>query len=73
MPVTRDNLQEVFKYHAPKEGQPEQYEAIRKAGYEFANAILTLTPSCADQQAALRLVREACMTANAAVALEGKI
>jgi hypothetical protein len=39
----------------------------------LAEAILENTPQCADQQAALRHVREAVMTANAAVALEGLI
>lgn len=71
--VNKDNLDEVFKYHAPKEGQPEKYEKIRAAAKEFARVILENTPACADQSAALRLVREAGFTANAAVALEGII
>lgn len=32
--------------------------------------IVATTPACADQSAALRAVREAVMTANAAIALE---
>ena len=36
-------------------------------------ALIENTPTCADQQAALRHVREAVMTANAAVALNGKV
>jgi hypothetical protein len=73
MPVNRDNLLDVFSYHAPKPGQTEKYEELRNAAFSFAKAILELTPTCADQQAAIRLVREATMTANAAIALEGKI
>lgn len=73
MPVTRDNLDDVFTYHAPSVDQVETYEKLRGDARAFARAILELTPSCADQQAALRHVREALMTANAAVALKGAI
>jgi len=73
MPVTKENLSEVFTYHAPDDLQLEQYGALRMAAFDFALTIIENTPSCADQQAALRLVREAVMTANAAVALRGKV
>lgn len=73
MPVTRQNLESVFSYHKPTGDQPAHYEAIRAAAKAFAATILDHTPGCADQQAALRLVREAVMTANAAVALEGEV
>lgn len=73
MPVTKGNLNEVFSYHAPTAGQPEKYQAIRSAARALAEAILDSTPVCADQQAALRHVREAMMTANAAVALGGEV
>jgi hypothetical protein len=73
MPVDESNLKDVFTYHAPDEAQLLQYSAIRTAAREFALTILENTPTCADQQAALRLCREAVMTANAAVALKGRI
>jgi hypothetical protein len=73
MPVTTGNVDSVFKYHAPKEGQPAQYEAIRAGARELAKTILANTPQCADQQAALRLLREAVMTANASIAMEGLV
>ena len=73
MPVTRENLKDVFTYHAPTEIQQQQYQAIRSAAADFAFVLLENTPTCADQQAALRLLRESVMTANAAVALNGKI
>lgn len=73
MPVTHANLDEVFRYHAPKGDEPDKYEAINKAAKELAAVILNCTMPCADQQAALRLVREARMTANAAVALRGLV
>jgi hypothetical protein len=39
-------------------------------GY-YAGVLVANTPKCADQSAAIRLVREAVMTANAAIALKG--
>jgi hypothetical protein len=73
MPVTRANIDDVFTYHAPDSDQLVTYEKLRSSAREFAKAILELTPGCADQQAAIRLVREAVMTANAAVALKGSV
>lgn len=73
MPVTFDNVDDVFTYHAPDADQQEAYTAINEAAKNLAVVILDKTPACADQQAALRQVREARMTANAAVALRGKV
>lgn len=70
--IEKTHLTHWFTYHAPEEGQPAKYEEIRKAGLTFATVILELTPSCADQSAAIRLVREAVFTANAAIACKGK-
>lgn len=66
-------LDHVFKYHAPTADQPEKYEALRSAAKQFAATIQELAPACADQSAALRHVREALMTANAAISLDGKL
>ena len=73
MPVTKENLRDVFTYHAPTELQVAQLQAVRDAGYNLAAAILEHCPPCADQQAAIRLVREAVMTANAAIVLRGAV
>jgi len=66
-------LQEVFSYHAPTGDQELRYVAIRNAARWFAQAILTNTEKSADQSAALRKIREAVMTANAAIALEKQL
>lgn len=62
-------LDNVFSYHKPFGDQPERYEKIRAAGKEFARVVLATTPRCPDQTAAIRKVREAVMTANAAIAI----
>lgn len=68
-----DKLLPIFTYHPPKAEQLESYQELRRAAYGFALAVLVYTPRCADQSAALRKIREAVMTANAAVALEGRV
>ncbi len=67
------DLNHIFSYHAPEGEQNIQYEAIREAGKHFARVILECSPSCADQSAAIRKVRETVFTANAAVALKGRL
>lgn len=68
-PIDLDN---IFSYHAPTPEQLPKYDALRAAAKEFARAIIEKTPASADQSAAIRHVREAVMTANAAIALEEK-
>lgn len=70
--MTQEQLDNWFQYHAPKQGQAEVYTQIRDAGKVFAEKIMALVPPSADQTAAIRKVREAVFTANAAIACEGK-
>ena len=65
-------LDNVFSYHKPFGDQPQRYEAIRAKAKELATVILLATPKCADQSAAIRKLREAVMTANAAIAINEK-
>jgi len=66
------DLDNVFMYHAPNEEQIEKYKAIREQGKKLAEIIVACTPVCADQTAAIRKIREAVMTANAAIATNGR-
>ena len=68
--VTQQNLREVFSYQEPSDGQVERMQHIRAAAADLADAILKDAPTCPDQTAAIRKVREAAMTANAAIVLE---
>ena len=72
MAITLDDLAHWFTYHAPTEPQIKSYQVIRDAGLEFAAAVLDHTPPSADQTAAIRKIREAVMTANAAIACGGR-
>lgn len=70
IPEMIDNL---FTYHTPKPGQQERYQAIREAAKALAHVIVANTSeNSPDQSAAIRHLREAVMTANASIALEGE-
>lgn len=73
MPLGIADLEELFKYHPPDPDQQLKYVEIREAAKAFAKVILEKTPVSADQTAAIRKIREAVMTANAAIALYGKV
>ena len=70
--ITKEQLDNWFTYHPPAGGQVEAYQRLRDAARVFADVVVELTPPSADQTAAVRKIREAVMTANAAIACEGK-
>ena len=61
----------LFTYHPPTEADKLNYTAINDAALALARAIVRNTPDGSDRSAAIRHVREARMTANAAVACKG--
>jgi len=69
--ITAEQLQNWFTYHSPSQEQLPKYQAIREAGLNLAQVIVANSPASADQTVAIRLIREACMTANAAIACGG--
>ena len=70
--ITPEQLADWFTYHPPEGDQPEKYSKIRAAGLAFARVVVENTPASADQTDAIRKIREAVMTANAAIACGGK-
>jgi len=68
------NIDHVFDYHPPETPDvAARYMAIRAAAKSLAHVIVQNTPASADQSASLRHLREAIMTANAAIALNGTL
>jgi hypothetical protein len=65
------DIENLFTYHPPSRRQQEQYEAIRTAAKLMAHVIVVSVPNGADKSAAIRKLREAVMTANAAIATSG--
>lgn len=67
------NNADVVAHHAPDREQIQRITTIRSAARNFLDAIDANCPASADATAAKRKVREAIMTANAAIVLNGLI
>ena len=65
------DLDNRFTYHAPKEGQPEVYEAIRAAGRQLAELVNEKVPDGREKSLAVTHIEDAVMWANAALARHG--
>lgn len=61
-------IENAFTYHAPKEGQPEKYQAIREKAKELAYLIKKLVPDSREQSLAMTKLEECSMWANAGIA-----
>ena len=61
-------LENNYKYHAPKEGQPAKYEALRAKAKELAYLIDELCPQSRERSVAHTQLETAVMWANAAIA-----
>lgn len=61
-------IENNYKYHAPKEGQPAKYEAIREKAKELAYLIDGECPNSREKSLAMTNLEQAVMWANAAVA-----
>jgi len=65
---TQADLEKIFTYHPPKDGQAEKYTQIRDAGAYFAEMIVLLSPPSREQTHAINKIQEAVMWANAGIA-----
>lgn len=57
-----------FKYHKPKEGQPEKYQGIREKSKELAWLIEETCPESREKALAITKLEESVMWANASIA-----
>ena len=64
----KDQIENDFKYHPPKEGQKEKYEDIRARGKNFALLIKKHCPDGREKALAITKIEVAVMWANAAIA-----
>ena len=63
-----ERIENAFTYHAPKDGQPEKYQAIREKGKELAYLIDELVPDGREKSLAQTNLEQAVMWANAGIA-----
>lgn len=61
-------LENNFKYHSPKEGQPEKYVSLREKAKELAYLIEELCPNSREKSVAITQLETAVMWANASIA-----
>jgi hypothetical protein len=64
----KDDLQNRFTYHTPKNDQPLRYQRLRDQAKHLAEVILDLTPPSREQSLALTKLEEAIFWANAGIA-----
>ena len=67
-----EEIENLFVYHAPSQDMTNKFNLIREAIIMAACAIDTHCPPGADRTAAMRKLKEAHMTANAAIVLNGE-
>ena len=64
----KEQLENTFTYHSPKEDQPERYVRLRDQAKQLAYDIVKNTPTCREQSLAITHLEEAIFYANAAIA-----
>ena len=64
-------IDHIFSYHSPNLTTLPKFQAVREAGKYFAKVILQNVPYGQDRLTAILKVREAVMTANAGISLDG--
>ena len=70
-PEQENLLEHLFTYHPPNEPQQFSLMRVRTCAKIMARIILQECPASADRSAAMRLLRECVMTANASIVLKG--
>ena len=63
-----EQIEKAFTYHAPQEGQPERYIALRDRAKDFAELIDVSCPKSREKSLAMTKLEEVIMWANAAIA-----
>jgi hypothetical protein len=66
--MLNEQIENNFRYHAPKEGQPARYMSIRDLAKVLAHHIDATCPDSREKSLALTKLEEAVMWANAAIA-----
>lgn len=66
--MSNPDLEKRFTYHAPKEGQPAKYTALREKAKELAYLIDAKCPNSREKSLSLTKLEEVIHWANAAIA-----
>lgn len=66
--INRADLDNIYKYHAPRGDQQARYIELREAGRYIAELILKHCPDSREKSLAYTKLEEAIMWANASIA-----
>lgn len=64
----KNQIENNFSYHSPKEGQPEKYTELRNKAKDLAYLIDELCPASREKSLAATKLEESIMWANASIA-----
>ncbi|TVX86018.1 DUF7681 family protein [Paenibacillus agilis] len=69
--MTQQNpqIENIFNYHPPKEGQPEKYTEIRNKAKELAYLIEEMCPNSREKSLAITNLQQTTFWANASIAI----
>lgn len=67
--MTTPQIDEIFTYHIPKEGQSKKYDEIRNEARLLAHKINDLCPESREKSLAITKLQEMVMFANASIAI----
>lgn len=70
--MTIEAIENLFKPRLLDNEQTARAFWVHEAALAFAQVVIRNVPDCADRSAAIRKIREAVFTANAAIAMEEK-
>lgn len=66
--MKQEDIDNNYVYHAPKQGQPEKYEALRAKAKELAEMINKSCPESREKAVAFTQLETAMFWANASIA-----
>lgn len=69
MEVTKENLDQIFRYHPPNGSQVERYQALRDGAKAYARLILDTCPPSRERAVALTNLQLTNMAANLSIAV----
>lgn len=70
--MDKNDIDNIFTYHAPFGDQAERYVKIRETAKELALVIMENCPDSREKSVALTKVQESVMWANASIAINEK-
>lgn len=70
--IAHRGIENMFTYHAPNPSQIQRYQVIREGAKQLGRTMLNCCPHSRERSAAITLLQNAVMMANAAIAINEK-